>query len=204
MQISTQALAGIKVIELGQLIAGPFAAKKLADFGADVIKIEPPGEGDPLRKWRLLHNGTLVWWQVQSRNKKSVALDLRQAEGRDIVRRLIAQADVLVENFKPGTMEKWGMDYASLSATNPGLIMLRVSGYGQTGPHKDKPGFGVVAEAMGGLRHLTGAGARAYARGCFHRRHACQFAWCDRRVARAQSSQQHEEGGCAQRRGAGD
>ncbi len=156
MQISKQALAGLKVVELGQLIAGPFAAKTLADFGADVIKIEPPGEGDPLRKWRLLHNGTSVWWQVQSRNKKSVALDLRQAEGRETVKRLIAEADVLIENFKPGTLEKWGMDYAALSATNPGLIMLRVSGYGQTGPYKDKPGFGVVAEAMGGLRHLTG------------------------------------------------
>ncbi len=160
MHISTHALAGLKVVELGQLIAGPFAAKTLADFGADVIKIESPGEGDPLRKWRLLHNGTSVWWQVQSRNKKSVALDLRQAEGRDMVKRLIAEADVLIENFKPGTLEKWGMDYATLSATNPGLIMLRVSGYGQTGPYKDKPGFGVVAEAMGGLRHLTGEPCR--------------------------------------------
>ena len=158
--MNPQALSGLKIVELGQLIAGPFAAKTLADFGADVIKIEPPGEGDPLRKWRLLHNGTSVWWQVQSRNKKSVALDLRQAEGREIVRRLIAEADVLIENFKPGTLEKWGMDYAALSATNPGLIMLRVSGYGQTGPYKDKPGFGVVAEAMGGLRHLTGEPGR--------------------------------------------
>ena len=158
--MNTQALQGLKIIELGQLIAGPFAAKTLADFGADVIKIEPPGEGDPLRKWRLLHNGTSVWWQVQSRNKKSVALDLRQAEGRDIVRRLIAEADVLIENFKPGTMEKWGMGYEALAATNPGLIMLRISGYGQTGPYKDKPGFGVVAEAMGGLRHLTGEPGR--------------------------------------------
>ena len=155
-----QALDGLKIIELGQLIAGPFAAKTLADFGADVIKIEPPGEGDPLRKWRLLHGGTSVWWQVQSRNKRSVVLDLRQAEGRDIVRRLIAEADVLVENFKPGTLEKWGLDYPALSATNPGLIMLRVSGYGQTGPYKDKPGFGVVAEAMGGLRYLTGEPGR--------------------------------------------
>ena len=159
------ALAGIKVVELGQLIAGPFAAKTLADFGADVIKIEPPattaGEGgDPLRKWRLLHNGTSVWWQVQSRNKKSVALDLRREEGRAIVRRLIDEADVLIENFKPGTLEKWGMGYEALAATNPGLIMLRVSGYGQTGPYKDKPGFGVVAEAMGGLRHLTGEPGR--------------------------------------------
>ena len=156
--MNPQALHGLKILELGQLIAGPFAAKTLADFGADVIKIEPPATaitegGDPLRKWRLLHEGTSVWWQVQSRNKKSVALDLRQAEGRDVVRRLIAEADVLIENFKPGTMEKWGMDYAALSATNPGLIMPRVSGYGQTGPYKDKPGFGVVAEAMGGLRH---------------------------------------------------
>ena len=155
-----QALDGLKIIELGQLIAGPFAAKTLADFGADVIKIEPPGEGDPLRKGRLLHGGTSVWWQVQSRNKRSVVLDLRQAEGRDIVRRLIAEADVLVENFKPGTLEKWGLDYPALSATNPGLIMLRVSGYGQTGPYKDKPGFGVVAEAMGGLRYLTGEPGR--------------------------------------------
>ena len=158
--MNPQALSSLKIVELGQLIAGPFATKTLADFGADVIKIEPPGEGDPLRKWRLLHNGTSVWWQVQSRNKKSVALDLRHAEGRDIVKRLIAEADVLIENFKPGTMEKWGMDYAALSATNPGLILLRVSGYGQTGPYKDKPGFGVVAEAMGGLRHLTGEHGR--------------------------------------------
>ena len=148
-------LAGLKVIELGQLIAGPFAAKTLADFGAEVIKIEPPGTGDPLRQWRLLHNGTSVWWQVQSRNKKSVALDLKDEAAREIVRGLIDEADVLIENFKPGVMEDWGLDYARLSATNPGLIMLRISGYGQTGPYKDRPGFGVVAEAMGGLRHLT-------------------------------------------------
>ena len=148
-------LAGLKVLELGQLIAGPFAAKTLADFGAEVIKIEAPGSGDPLRQWRLLHNGTSVWWQVQSRNKKSVALDLRQPEARDIVRRLIAECDVLIENFKPGVMESWGLAYDALSRDHPGLIMLRISGYGQTGPYKDRPGFGVVAEAMGGLRHLT-------------------------------------------------
>ncbi|CAN5460752.1 CoA transferase [soil metagenome] len=153
-------LAGLKVIELGQLIAGPFAAKTLADFGADVSKIEPPATpaspgGDPLRQWRLLHNGTSVWWQVQSRNKRSVALDLRDAAAREIVRGLIAEADVLIENFKPGVMEDWGLGYDSLAAANPGLIMLRISGYGQTGPYKDRPGFGVVAEAMGGLRHLT-------------------------------------------------
>ena len=153
-------LAGLKVVELGQLIAGPFAAKTLADFGAEVIKIEPPASGDapggdPLRQWRLLHEGTSVWWQVQSRNKKSVALDLKDPPSRDLVRQLIAQADVLVENFKPGVMEAWGLGYEALSGSNPGLIMLRISGYGQTGPYRDRPGFGVVAEAMGGLRHLT-------------------------------------------------
>lgn len=151
----TGPLAGLKVLELGQLIAGPFAAKTLADFGAEVIKIEPPGSGDPLRQWRLLHNGTSVWWQVQSRNKKSVLLDLREPADRDIVRRLADEADVLIENFKPGMMEKWGLGYDELSRTNPGLVMLRISGYGQSGPYKDRPGFGVVAEAMGGLRHLT-------------------------------------------------
>jgi formyl-CoA transferase len=153
-------LAGLKVIELGQLIAGPFAGKTLADFGADVIKIEPPGEGDPLRKWRMLHEGTSVWWQVQSRNKRSVVLDLRTEEGRADVRRLIAEADVLIENFKPGTLEKWGMGYEALSAGNPGLVMLRISGYGQDGPYRDLPGFAVVAEAMGGLRHLMGEPGR--------------------------------------------
>ena len=153
--VSRAPLAGLKVIELGQLIAGPFAAKTLADFGAEVIKVEPPGVGDPLRQWRLLHNGTSVWWQVQSRNKKSVTLDLKLEASREIVRGLIKEADVLIENFKPGVMEDWGLDYARLSATNPGLIMLRISGYGQTGPYRDRPGFGVVAEAMGGLRHLT-------------------------------------------------
>lgn len=153
-------LAGLKVIELGQLIAGPFAAKTLADFGAEVIKIEPPGSGDPLRQWRLLHDGTSVWWQVQSRNKQSVVLDLREAADRDVVRALIAEADVLIENFKPGVMEAWGLGYEALAAGNPGLVMLRISGYGQTGPYRDRPGFGVVAEAMGGLRHLSGEPGR--------------------------------------------
>ncbi|MFY9479494.1 MAG: CoA transferase [Aquabacterium sp.] len=154
-------LAGLKVLELGQLIAGPFAGKTLADFGAEVIKVEPPadaqgqGGGDPLRQWRMLHNGLSVWWQVQSRNKKSVVLDLRSSEGRDTARQLIDEADVLIENFKPGTMEKWGLAYDELSRTNPGLIMLRVSGYGQTGPYRDRPGFAVVAEAMGGMRYLN-------------------------------------------------
>ena len=153
-------LDGIKVIEMGQLIAGPFAAKILADFGAEVIKIEPPGTGDPLRKWRLLHNGTSVWWAAQSRNKQSVTLDLRQAEAHDVVKRLVKDADILIENFRPGTLEKWGLGWETLSAINPGLIMLRVSGYGQSGPYRDLPGFGVIGEAMGGLRHLSGESGR--------------------------------------------
>ncbi len=152
---SPLALTNLRVIELGQLIAGPFAAKTLADFGADVIKIEPPTTGDPLRKWRLLKDGTSVWWQIQSRNKRSVALDLKQAEAQDIVRQLVKDADVLIENFRPGAMEAWGLGPDALLAINPKLILLRISGYGQTGPYRDKPGFGVVAEAMSGLRHLT-------------------------------------------------
>ena len=155
LSTSTGPLAGLKVIELGQLIAGPFAAKTLADFGAEVIKIEAPGAGDPLRKWRLLKDGTSVWWQVQSRNKRSLALDLRQAEAQEIVRQLVRDADVLIENFRPGAMEGWGLGPDALLALNPRLIMLRISGYGQTGPYRDRPGFGVVAEAMSGLRHLT-------------------------------------------------
>ena len=153
--VGRQALAGLKVLELGQLIAGPFAGKTLGDFGAEVIKIEPPGQGDPLRKWRLLRNGTSVWWQVQSRNKQSVTLDLRVKQGQEVLKRLAAEADVLIENFRPGTLEGWGLGYDVLSAINPGLIMLRVSGFGQDGPMRDQPGFGVVGEAMGGLRHLT-------------------------------------------------
>ena len=152
---STAALAGLRVIEMGQLIAGPFAGKTLGDFGADVIKIEPPGAGDPLRNWRLLRHGTSVWWQVQSRNKRSLALDLREAEGQDIARGLIAEADVLIENFRPGTLEGWGLAPEQLQTLNPKLIVLRISGYGQSGPYRDRPGFGVVGEAMGGLRHLT-------------------------------------------------
>ena len=154
------ALHGVRVVEMGQLIAGPFAGKTLGEFGADVIKIEPPGSGDPLRNWRLLKDGTSVWWQVQSRNKRSIALDLRDAEGQEIARRLIAQADVLIENFRPGTLEGWGLGYEALSALNPGLVMLRISGYGQTGPYRDLPGFGAIGEAMGGLRHLTGEPGR--------------------------------------------
>ncbi|MBA2675065.1 CaiB/BaiF CoA-transferase family protein [Ramlibacter sp.] len=154
------ALSGLKVLELGQLIAGPFAAKTLADFGAEVVKIEPPAAGDPLRNWRLLKDGTSVWWQVQSRNKRSLALDLRDPAGQEIVRTLAAEADVLIENFRPGAMERWGLGPDTLLERNPRLIVLRISGYGQTGPYRDRPGFGIVAEAMGGLRHLTGEPGR--------------------------------------------
>lgn len=154
------ALSGLRVIEMGQLIAGPFAGKLLGEFGADVIKIEPPGTGDPLRNWRMIKDGTSVWWQVSSRNKRSVALDLRATEGQDIARRLIAEADVLIENFRPGTLERWGLGWDELSKLNPGLVMLRISGYGQTGPYRDLPGFGAIGEAVGGLRHLTGEPGR--------------------------------------------
>ena len=149
------ALAGVRVIEMGQLIAGPFCGKTLGEFGAEVIKIEAPGAGDPLRNWRLLKNGTSVWWQVQSRNKRSVAIDLRAPEGQQLARQLIAEANVLIENFRPGTLEGWGLSPDELHALNPGLVILRISGYGQTGPYRDLPGFGVIGEAMGGLRHLT-------------------------------------------------
>ena len=158
--MSKGALEGLKVVEMGQLIAGPFAGKTLGEFGADVIKIEAPDGGDPLRNWRLIKDGTSVWWQVQSRNKRSIAIDLRSAEGQAIAKQLIAQADVLIENFRPGTLEGWGMGYDELAKTNPGLIMLRISGYGQTGPYRDLPGFGSIGEAMGGLRHLTGESGR--------------------------------------------
>ncbi len=153
-------LHGIRVVEMGQLIAGPFAGKLLGEFGAEVIKIEPPGTGDPLRNWRLLQDGTSVWWQVQSRNKRSIALDLRGIEGQEIARGLLAEADVLIENFRPGTLEGWGLGPDVLAALNPGLVVLRISGFGQTGPYRDLPGFGVIGEAMGGLRHLTGEPGR--------------------------------------------
>lgn len=149
------ALQGVKVVEMGQLIAGPFCGKTLGEFGADVIKIEAPNSGDPLRNWRLVKEGTSVWWQVQSRNKQSIALDLHLQEGQELARQLIAEADVLIENFRPGTLESWGMAPDQLHALNPGLVILRISGYGQTGPYRDMPGFGVIGEAMGGLRHLT-------------------------------------------------
>ncbi len=153
---SPQILSGIKVLELGQLIAGPFASKTLADFGAVITKVESPGEGDPLRKWRMLHKGTSVWWQGHSRNKQSICLDLRVKEGQDIARRLALEADVVIENFRPGTLEKWGLGWEALHKANPKLIMLRISGYGQDGPKRDEPGFAAIGEAMAGLRYITG------------------------------------------------
>ena len=156
----TLPLSGLRVIELGQLIAGPFASKILGEFGADVIKVEPPETGDPLRAWRMLHNGTSVWWAAHARNKRSITLNLREPEGQDVIRQLAKDADILIENFRPGALEKWGIGFKELHAINPKLIMLRVSGYGQTGPYKDRPGFGVIGEAMGGLRYLTGEPGR--------------------------------------------
>lgn len=153
-------LQDLRVVEMGQLIAGPMAGRMLAEFGADVIKIEPPGKGDPLRKWRMLHNDTSVWWAAQSRNKRSLTLDLRQSEGQKIALSLLQTADVLIENFRPGTLEKWGLSWEKLHELNPRLVVLSVSGYGQTGPYRDRPGFGVIGEAMGGLRHLSGEPGR--------------------------------------------
>jgi len=156
----TLPLSGLRVIELGQLIAGPFASKMLGEFGADVIKVEPPETGDPLRAWRMLHDGTSVWWAAHARNKRSITLNLREPEGQGVIRQLAKDADIVIENFRPGALEKWGIGFKDLHAINPKLIMLRVSGYGQTGPYKDRPGFGVIGEAMGGLRYLTGEPGR--------------------------------------------
>ena len=148
-------LDGVRVLEFGSLIAGPFAARIMADFGAEVTKIEPP-EGDPLRSWRKLHDGTSLWWYVQSRNKRCRRLDLKSAEGRDAVLELVGEADIVVENFRPGVMEKLGFGWEVLSAINPGLVMVRISGFGQDGPARDQPGFGAIGESMGGLRYVTG------------------------------------------------
>ena len=154
-------LAGLKVLELGQLIAGPFAGKFFADFGADVIKVEPPADaknqgGDPIRYWRKMHEGTSLWWHVQSRGKKSITLDLRSVEGQAAAKTLALEADVVIENFRPGTLEKWGLGYEGLARDNRGLIMLRISGFGQTGPMRDQAGFGAIAESMGGMRYVSG------------------------------------------------
>lgn len=149
-------LTGVKVLELGNLVAAPFAARLLAEFGAEVIKVESPNTGDPIRNWRVVENGTSLWWYLQSRNKKSITLDLRQSEGQEIVRKLATEVDIIIENFRPGTLEKWGIGYESLAEVNPKVIMVRISGFGQSGPYRDKAGFGSIAEAMGGLRYLTG------------------------------------------------
>lgn len=152
----TGPLNGIKVIEIGTLIAAPFAARLMAEFGAEVIKIEAMGQGDPLRKWRKLHEGTSLWWYLQSRNKKSLALDLKSPEGLDLIKQLLGDADVLIENLRPGGLEKLGLGWDVLHALNPKLTLVRISGYGQTGPYRDRPGFGAIGEAMGGIRYTTG------------------------------------------------
>ena len=158
-------LDGLRVLELGTLIAGPFCGRLMAEFGAEVIKIETPGQGDPLRKWRKLHDAdgekTSLWWYAQARNKKSVTVNLREKEGQAIVRKLAAQADIIIENFRPGTLEKWSLDYDTLATENPRLIMVRLSGYGQTGPYKDRVGFGAIGESMGGMRYVSGYADRA-------------------------------------------
>ena len=156
MQQSVPPLKGLKVIELGTLIAGPFCARILAEFGAEVIKIESPDGGDPLRQWRKLYKGTSLWWFVQARNKKSVTVNLKSPQGQEIVRKLVKDADIVVENFRPGALEKWGLGWDRLSTINPGLVMVRLSGYGQTGPYRDQAGFGAIGESMGGIRFLTG------------------------------------------------
>lgn len=154
--IPAGALAGIKVLELGTLIAGPFCARMLGEFGAEVIKVEAPDSGDPLRQWRVLKDGTSLWWSVQARNKKSITLNLKDARAQDIARQLALEADIIIENFRPGVLERWGLGYEQLKAINPALIMVRLSGYGQTGPMKDAPGFGAIGESMGGMRYVSG------------------------------------------------
>jgi crotonobetainyl-CoA:carnitine CoA-transferase CaiB-like acyl-CoA transferase len=149
-------LVGVRVVEFGGLIAGPYATSVLAQFGADVIKIESPGDGDPLRTWRKLHDGTSVWWYSLSRNKRSITLNLKVERGQQIARDLVRTADIVVENFRPGVLEAWRLGWDDLSRVNPKLVMVRISGYGQTGPYRDRPGFAAIAEAMGGLRHVTG------------------------------------------------
>ncbi len=162
--MSTAPLDGLRVLELGQLIAGPFSTMLLAYFGADVIKVEPPEGGDPLRTWRHVHDGTALWWYSMARNKRCITADLRQEEGRDLVRQLVAHCDVVVENFRPGRLEAWGLGYEALKAINPGLIMVRISGFGQTGPYARRPGFAAVAEGVGGLRYVNGFPDRPPAR----------------------------------------
>ncbi len=156
MPLTAKPLSGLKVIELGTLIAGPFASRICGEFGAEVIKIESPDGGDPLRKWRKLYEGTSLWWFVQARNKKSLTLNLKHPDGLAILKKLLAEADILIENFRPGVLEKLGLGWDVLHVLNPKLVMVRLSGFGQTGPMKDQPGFGAVGESMGGLRYITG------------------------------------------------
>jgi formyl-CoA transferase len=156
MHLASKPLAGVKVIELGTLIAGPFASRICAEFGAEVIKVESPDGGDPLRKWRKLYEGTSLWWFVQARNKQSLTLNLKHPDGREVLRKLLSEADILIENFRPGVLEKLGFGWDELHALNPKLVMVRLSGFGQSGPMKDQPGFGAVGESMGGLRYITG------------------------------------------------
>src|SRR3546814_9110590 len=148
-------LHGVRVLEMGSFIAGPFAGQLLGDYGADVIKVESPGDGDPMRRWGVTRNGDSLWWPAIARNKRSITLDLRDEGGRDVVRRLAAKCDIVLENFRPGTLEKWGLDYATLAKDNPRLVMTHISGFGQTGPLAGQAGFGSVGEAMGGIRHRS-------------------------------------------------
>lgn len=149
-------LAGVKVLELGTLIAGPFCARMLAEFGADVIKVEAPDGGDPIRQWRVVKDGNSLWWSIQSRNKKSITLNMKNSRAQDIARQLALEADIIIENYRPGILEKWQLGYEQLKAINPALIMVRLSGYGQTGPMRDAPGFGAIGESMGGMRYVSG------------------------------------------------
>ncbi len=161
-RVTSLPLSGLRVLELGQLLASPFAGYLLAAFGAEVLKIEPPGQGDPLRRWRKMHKDTSLWWYSLGRNKKSVTCNLRTDAGRDLVRRMVTKGvDIVVENFRPGRMEQWGLGYADLCGIDPRVIMVRISGYGQTGPYRERPGFANVAEAFGGLRYVTGEPGQA-------------------------------------------
>lgn len=164
MPADRPALDGLRVLELGSFIAGPFAGQLLGDLGADVVKVEPPETGDPMRRWGVLDDGRSLWWPSIARNKRSVAVNLRDERGRDVVRRIAEHMDVVLENFKPGTLERWGLGYDALAAANPGLVLVHVSGFGQTGPRAHEPGFGAIGEAVGGIRFTTGAADRPPAR----------------------------------------
>jgi crotonobetainyl-CoA:carnitine CoA-transferase CaiB-like acyl-CoA transferase len=161
---SSGPLTGVRVLEMGAFIAGPFAGQLLADYGAEVIKIEPPRAGDTMRAWGVTRDGASLWWPTIARDKKSITLDLRTEAGQDVVRRLVPHVDIVIENFRPGTLDGWGLTYEALAAINPKLIVVRVSGFGQTGPFSDQPGFGSVAEAFGGVRFTTGSPDRPSAR----------------------------------------